>query len=120
MQESHSQESEFNPTLHGRVKSSYKFVHMGTNYDKNQNNVSICQQCLSYASCDKMIKNSPCKVGLSVCLRSSLNFVPKQATAALESSSKRGSFDKSCNRQEFLSIEMGHLTYDMGIVRRRF
>ena len=120
MQESHSQESEFNPTLHGRVKSSYKFVHMGTNYDKNPNNVSICQQCLSYASCDKMIKNSPCKVGLSVCLRSSLNFVPKQARAALESSSKRGSFDKSCNRQEFLSIEMGHLTYDMGIVQRRF
>ena len=64
MQESHFQESEFNPTLHGRVKSSYKFVHMGTNYDKKPKNVSKCQQCLSYASCHEMIKNSPCKVGL--------------------------------------------------------
>ena len=30
---------------------------------KTQKN-SKCQQCLSYASCDEMIKNSPCKVGL--------------------------------------------------------
>ena len=35
----------------------------------------------------------------------------KQAGTALESSSKTGSFDRISNRQEFWSIEMGHLTY---------
>ena len=74
-----------NPTLHGGalcpppyqlwsltaqtgrlilVQSSYKFGHMGTNYGQDPKNFSKCQQCLSYASCDEMIKNSPCKVGL--------------------------------------------------------
>ena len=38
----------------------------------------------------------------------------KEARAALESSSKRGSSDRISNHQEFWSIEMGHLTYDMG------
>ena len=44
----------------------------------------------------------------------------RRARAALESSSKRGSFDRISNCQEFWSIEMGHLTYDMGIGWRRF
>ena len=38
----------------------------------------------------------------------------KEARAALESSSKRGSSDRISNRQEFWSIEMGHLTYNNG------
>ena len=75
-----------NPTLHGGghygppyqlwsltaqtgrlilVQSSYKFGHMGTNYGQDPKFFSKCQQCLSYASCDEMIKNSPCKVGLT-------------------------------------------------------
>ena len=75
----------FNPTLHGGtlcpppyqlwsltaqtgrlilVQSSYKFGHMGTNYGQDPNIFFKCQQCLSYASCDDMIKNSPYKVGL--------------------------------------------------------
>ena len=29
---------------------------------------SKSQRCLSYASCDEMIKNSPCKVGLKMLL----------------------------------------------------
>ena len=37
---------------------------MGNNFDQDPKNVSKYQQCLSYASCDKMIKNSLCKVGL--------------------------------------------------------
>ena len=43
-----------------------------------------------------------------------------RARAALESSSKRGSFQRIFNCQEFWSIEMGHLTYNMGIWWRRF
>ena len=39
---------------------------MGTNYDYDPKNVSKFQWCLSYAICDKMIKNSPCKVGLKI------------------------------------------------------
>ena len=75
-----------NPTLHGGghngppyqlwsltaptgrfslVQSSCKFGHMDTNYDQDPKNVSKCLKCLSYASCDKMIKKSPSKVGLS-------------------------------------------------------
>ena len=46
------------------VQFLYKFGHMGTNYDKDPKNVSKCQQCLSYASCDEMIKITLCKVGL--------------------------------------------------------
>ena len=46
------------------VQSSYVFGHMGTNYDQDPKSILECQQCLSYASCDEMIKNSPCKVGL--------------------------------------------------------
>ena len=36
------------------------------------------------------------------------------ARAALESSSKRGSFDRISNHQEFWSVELGHLTYNNG------
>ena len=32
----------------------------------------------------------------------------------------KGSFDRISNRQEFCSIEMGHLTYNMGIGNSRF
>ena len=39
---------------------------MGTNYGQDTKFFSKCQQCLSYAACDEMIKNSPCKVGLKV------------------------------------------------------
>ena len=39
-----------NPTVHA--------------YDQDPKNVSKCLEYLRYASCDKMIKNSPCKVGL--------------------------------------------------------
>ena len=46
------------------VQSSYKFGHMGTNYDQDPKFFSKCWQCLSYASCDEMIKNRLCKVGL--------------------------------------------------------
>ena len=48
----------------GLVQSSYEFGHMGTNYDPDQKNVWKFQKCLSYKSCDEMIKNSPCNVGL--------------------------------------------------------
>ena len=44
----------------------------------------------------------------------------KRARAALESSSKRGSFDRISKQQEFWSVEMGHLTYNIGIERWRF
>ena len=44
---------------------------MGTNYDQDPKNVSKCQQCLNYASCDKIIKNSPCNVGLK-CLKADM------------------------------------------------
>ena len=37
---------------------------MGTNYDQDPENALKFQQNLSYASCDRMIKKSPCKVGL--------------------------------------------------------
>ena len=37
----------------------------------------------------------------------------QRARAASESSSKRGSFDRITNCQEFWNIEMGHLTYEM-------
>ena len=57
------------------VQSSYNFGHRGTNYDQDTKiltnydqdtkNISKSQQCLSYVSCDQMIKNSPCKVGFS-------------------------------------------------------
>ena len=45
-----------------------------------------------------------------------------QARAASESSSKRASFDRITNCQEFWSIEMGHLAHEheMGIELRRF
>ena len=39
---------------------------MDTNYGQDPKNFSKCQQCLSYDSCDEMIKNSPCKVGLRI------------------------------------------------------
>ena len=38
---------------------------MGANYDLDPKKVWKFQLCLSYASCDEMIKNSPDKVGLS-------------------------------------------------------
>ena len=41
----------------------YEFGHMGTNYNREKNG-SKFQQYLSYASCDKTIKNSLCNVGL--------------------------------------------------------
>ena len=41
------------------------FVTWVSTFSKTQKNVSKCQQCLSYASCDKMIKNSQFKVGLN-------------------------------------------------------
>ena len=40
--------------------------------------------------------------------------------ATLESSSKRGSFNRISNPQEFWSTEIGHLTYNMGIGHWRF
>ena len=43
----------------------------------------------------------------------------RRARAASESNSKRGSFEWITNCQEFWSIEMGHLTYEMGIKLRR-
>ena len=46
------------------AQSSHKFGLMGTNYGQDPKKFSECQQCLSYASCDEMIKNNPCKVGL--------------------------------------------------------
>ena len=48
-----------------------------------------------------------------------LHYRFERARSALESSSKRGSFDRISNRQEFWSIEMGHLKYDMGLRQRR-
>ena len=71
-----------NPTLHGGgalwppyqlwsltaptgrfilVQSSYKFGHMGTNYGQDPKKFSKFQQCLSYASCDEMIKTARVK-----------------------------------------------------------
>ena len=44
-----------------------------------------------------------------------LVYKTKRVRATLESSSKRGSFNRISNRQEFWSIEIGHLTYNMGI-----
>ena len=44
-----------------------------------------------------------------------LHYRFERARAALESSSKRGSFDRISNCQEFWSKEMGHLTHNMGI-----
>ena len=38
----------------------------------------------------------------------------KRVRATLESSSKRGSSDRISNRQEFWSIEMGHVIYNNG------
>ena len=35
------------------------------NYEQDPENASEFQQNLSYASCDGMIKNNPCKVGLT-------------------------------------------------------
>ena len=54
------------------AQSSYKFGLMGTNYGQDPKNFSKCQQCLSYASCDEMIKNSPCKVGLITVTRTNM------------------------------------------------
>ena len=44
----------------------------------------------------------------------------KQARAASDSSSKRGSLDRIINCQEFWNIEMGHLTHEVGIKLIRF
>ena len=38
---------------------------MGTNYDQDPKKVSKVQWCLSYASCDEMIKKGLCNVGLN-------------------------------------------------------
>ena len=48
----------------GLVQSSNELGHMGSNYEQDPENASEFQQNLSYASCDGMIKNNPCKVGL--------------------------------------------------------
>ena len=48
----------------GLVQSSYEFGHMGTNCDLDPQKVSKFQWCLSYASCDEMIKKGLCNVGL--------------------------------------------------------
>ena len=45
-----------------------------------------------------------------------LHNMMKQVIAALESSSKRGSSDGISNCQVFWRIEMGHLTYNNGVV----
>ena len=47
------------------VQSPYEFGHMGTNYDLDQKKVSKFQWCLSYTSCDEMIKKGLCNVGLN-------------------------------------------------------
>ena len=49
----------------GLVQSSNELGHMGSNYEQDPENASEFQQNLSYASCDGMIKNNPCKVGLT-------------------------------------------------------
>ena len=75
----------FNPTLHGGGhydppqqlcsltaptgrfgldQSSWEFGHMGTNCDQDPKKVSKFEWCLSYTSCDEMIKKGPCNVGL--------------------------------------------------------
>ena len=48
----------------GLVQSPNEFGHMGTNYDQFPENASKFQQSLSYTSCDELIKNKPCEVGL--------------------------------------------------------
>ena len=48
----------------GSVQSPYEFGHMGTNCDLDPKKVSKFQWCLSYASCDEMIKKGLCNVGL--------------------------------------------------------
>ena len=41
--------------------------------------------------------------------------IAKRARAALESSSKRGSFQRISNRQEFWSIEVGQIILEYGV-----
>ena len=52
----------FNPNLQG----GDEFGHMGTNFDQDPRNVSKFQHCLSYASCDKIIKNSLSNISLNI------------------------------------------------------
>ena len=61
--------------------------------------------------CSKVI--FPKYVGQCVCK-------VERVRAALESNSKRGTFDKISNHQEFWNIEMGYMIYDMGIGHFRF
>ena len=51
---------------HGLVQYPYEFGHMGGHCDPDPKKISKSQQCLSYASCDEMIKNSPQLVGLNI------------------------------------------------------
>ena len=48
------------------VQSLYEFGRLGINYDQDSQNVPQFQKCLSYTSCDEIIKNNPCKVWLTI------------------------------------------------------
>ena len=77
-----------------------------------------CAQSQNKARGSKKINVESCKVLKKLFLGKKKD--EKQARAALESSSKRGSSDRISNRLELKSIEMGHLTYNMGTGHWRF